>query len=555
MFLQVLRDSFWGNIIYLVSGKRVLRYREEPYADLLQEKNMLEAKLNSKYIAETFDEVDIPDQQLSTDSSVSTIPSDANILAQDSQILIQWEGDDDPDNPYKWPVWYKVIFVTQITLLTSSIYMAGAIYMPSVEQLMVHMNTTRLKASLPLTCFTFGYGVGPMVFSPLSENARFGRTSIYIVSLFLFFVFQIPCALATDITTLSTLRFFAGFFASPALATGGASIGDIVTTPYMPMALACWAAGAFSAPSLGPFIGAALITRGGYHWPYWFITIVSGSILLFYGFFLPESYGKTILYRKASRLRSITDNSNITSEGHLDNELHSIKDVIMYAVWRPLEIVMFEPVVLLMDIYMGFIYAIMYMWFEAFPIVFELMNGFSTLGIGASSLCLTTGLVISVCFHLPVIYFKTTRKLVKGENVEPEVYLPMCIFGSCFMPIGMLIFAWTATPTLHWIIPMIGAATFLFGAFIVYQTLSNYIGMSFPSVLASVYAGNGFCRSMMGGASPLYGRAMFTNLGTKNYPVAWGTTLLACITSALVLVPVYFYIRGPKLRADSKYSG
>ncbi|GEQ67882.1 hypothetical protein JCM33374_g1548 [Metschnikowia sp. JCM 33374] len=490
MFHQVLRDSFWGNLIYLGSGSKYLKYREESFPEFVQEIHMVEAKLNAEYISDAFSGCHYYEQTPPSNPSVTSYLSNntpssndrdpsSTTTAGDSHILISWDGDNDPDNP--------------------------------VDELMKNMKTTRLMANLRLTCFAFGYGVGPMVFSPLSENARFGRTTIYLTTLILFFILQFPCALVTDIASLSVLRFFAGFFASPSLATGGASIGDVVSAPYMPMALAWWSVGAFSAPSIGPLIGAALISANGYHWPFWFVC-------------------------------------------HITNESRSVKDIVVSSIWRPLEIVMFEPVVLFMDIYSGFIYLIMYIWFEAFPIVFQEMNAFSTVGEGASSLCLTTGLLLSVCFHLPVVYCQTTRKFLNGETVNPEVYLPMCIFGSCFLPTGLIIFAWTATPSVHWIVPMIGAATFMFGAFIVYQTLFNYIGMSFPNCLASVYAGNGFCRSMMGGASPLFGRAMFTNLGSKNFPVAWGTTLLACITIALLLVPVCFYLNGPKLRARSKYA-
>ena len=43
----------------------------------------------------------------------------------------------------------------------------------------------------------------------------------------IFVVLQVPTALATNVKGLMVLRFLAGFFASPALATGGASIGDM----------------------------------------------------------------------------------------------------------------------------------------------------------------------------------------------------------------------------------------------------------------------------------------------------------------------------------------
>lgn len=54
-----------------------------------------------------------------------------------------------------------------------------------------------------------------------------GRNPVYISTLFLFVILQIPTALAKNMATVLGLRFFAGFVASPALATGGATLGDM----------------------------------------------------------------------------------------------------------------------------------------------------------------------------------------------------------------------------------------------------------------------------------------------------------------------------------------
>lgn len=468
--------------------------------------------------------------------------------------MVTWDGDDDPENPYNWPIIYKVLFITKIGLLTAFIYMASAIYTPGIEEIMETMKVSKVLATLPLTLFVFGYGIGPMVLSPLSEDARFGRTSIYIVTLFIFFILQIPTALVTDIASLSVLRFLAGFFASPCLATGGASLGDVTQMAYMPMALSGWSAGAVCAPTLGPVIGAALVVAGGYHWPFWFVCISSGALFLVLSFFLPESYGKTILYRKAERLRALTGNMNITSEGHIENESKELSKVLVETFWRPFEIMIFEPVVLLINIYLGLLYAIIYLWFEAFPIVFFQMYGFTLVEMGASYVCLIVGIFVGFCFYLPVIYRVFTKKILDGQEITPEVLLPICITGSVLLPIGLIILAWTATPSVHWVVPMIGGGLFMCGAFLIYQTMFNYLGMSFYRFLASVFAGNAFFRAMMGGAFPLFGTALFENLGTEKFPVAWGTMVLAFIMLLMILIPVLFYLNGPKLRARSKYA-
>ncbi|OBA19603.1 multidrug resistance protein 7 [Metschnikowia bicuspidata var. bicuspidata NRRL YB-4993] len=553
MFRQILRDSFWGQIIYHLSKRKVLAYKEDSPTYVIPEiyDELARAKERSISVSNS---VDPERQTLSNSGTNAESSSESTNTITSNKIIVTWDGEDDPENPYNWPVLYKVLFILKIGLLTAFVYMASAIYTPGLDQIMESMQVGRVLATLPLTLFVFGYGIGPMVLSPLSENARFGRTSIYVVTLFIFFILQIPTALVTDIASLSVLRFLAGFFASPCLATGGASLGDITAIPYMPMALSGWSAGAVAAPTLGPVIGAALVVAGGYHWPFWFVCISSGALFLVLSFFLPESYGKTILYRKAERLRALTGNMNITSEGHIENEAKEWGKVLVETFWRPFEIMIFEPVVLLINIYLGLLYAIIYLWFEAFPIVFFEMYGFTLVEMGASYICLIVGIFVGFCFYLPVIYKIFTKRILRGDQVTPEVLLPLCIVGSVMSPTGLIILAWTATPSVHWIVPMIGGGLFMCGAFIIYQTMFNYIGMSFYRFLASVFAGNAFFRAMMGGAFPLFGRAMFTNLSTSRFPVAWGTMILAIIMWIMVLIPVLFYLNGPKLRARSKYA-
>lgn len=548
MFYQVVRDSFWGQIIYHLSKRKVLTYKEDSASYVIPEKYDDLKNSSSPTLAEP------KTQQFQNSDISSDIGSKGTEIPERDVFIVSWDGEDDPENPYNWPIYYKFLFIVKVGIPTAFVYMASAIYTPGIDEIMEEMNVGRVLATLPLTLFVFGYGIGPMFLSTLSENAAFGRTSIYIVTIFIFFILQIPTALVTDIASLSVLRFLAGFFASPCMATGAASVGDVTSIPYMPMAISGWSAAAVCAPSLGPLIGAALVVAGGYHWPFWFICIASGVIVLFLSFLLPESSGKTILYRKAERLRALTGNNRINSLGHIENESKKLGLVLIEAFWRPFEIMIFEPVVLFIHIYLGLVYTIIYLWFEAFPIVFYEMYGFTLVEMGASYLCLIVGIFVGICFYFPLIYRQLTKKILRGEDVPPEVHLQVCILGSVMQPLGLVIVAWTATLSVHWVVPMIGGGLFMGGAFIVFQTLFNYLGMSFPRYMASVFAGNALFRGLMGGAFPLFGKIMFDNLSTPKYPVAWGTMILAIIMFLMILIPVLFYLNGPKLRARSKYA-
>jgi MFS family permease len=71
-------------------------------------------------------------------------------------------------------------------------------------------------------------GLGPLLFSPLSEVPFYGRNIPYITSLVIFVALCVPTALVDNYTGFMILRLLQGFFGSPCLASGGASMADMV---------------------------------------------------------------------------------------------------------------------------------------------------------------------------------------------------------------------------------------------------------------------------------------------------------------------------------------
>ena len=98
-----------------------------------------------------------------------------------------------------------------------------------------------------------------MILAPYQEMPVFGRNPIYISTLFLFVILQIPIIVSDNISVILAFRFLTGFVGSPALATGGASMGDIVPARKLAYAVAIWAICATCGPIFGPVVGGALL--------------------------------------------------------------------------------------------------------------------------------------------------------------------------------------------------------------------------------------------------------------------------------------------------------
>lgn len=61
-------------------------------------------------------------------------------------------------------------------------------------------------ATLGITTYLAGLGAGAVVSAPLSEV--YGRRPVYIISMFIFMLFVLPCALSKQLVEVLVWRFF-----------------------------------------------------------------------------------------------------------------------------------------------------------------------------------------------------------------------------------------------------------------------------------------------------------------------------------------------------------
>ena len=93
------------------------------------------------------------------------------------------------------------------------------------------------------------------------------------------------------------LRFLQGYFGSPCLATGGASMGDMYSLLALPYLLTFWVATAMCGPALGPLVSGFSVPPENWRWSLWEILWVSGPVFLLLYFCLPETSTPIILLR------------------------------------------------------------------------------------------------------------------------------------------------------------------------------------------------------------------------------------------------------------------
>lgn len=388
----------------------------------------------------------------------------------DGVILVDWYTTDDPANPQNWGSWYKIWVVTIIWFYTFMVYMTSAIYTPAEPYLMELWDIGQSKASLGLSIYVLGYGVGPLIFSPLSEIPVLGRNIPYVITFGLFVILAVPMALADSYASFMVLRFLTGFVGSPCLATGGASMGDIYSLLKLPYGLSAWVAAAFSAPALGPLLSGFSIPAKGWRWvntsiphhipqytnqlqqAFWEVLWGSAPIFLLMFFLLPETSASNILLRRAKRLRKLTGNQNYRSQSEIDQGSMAFSKIALDAIWKPVEISIKDPAVMFTNIYTSFIYSIYYSYFEVFPLAYIGIYGFNLGELGLVFICIIVGCVVGIVIYGSYVWFYLEPDIKKNGLRASEHRLVPALFASMLLPAGMFWFGWTAEPGIHWIV-------------------------------------------------------------------------------------------------------
>lgn len=155
----------------------------------------------------------------------------------DGNILVDWYTTDDPANPQNWSDGKRFVVSLIICLYTFVVYTGSAIYTSSEIGVMEEFNVGPTAAALPLALYVLAYGIGPLLWAPLSEIPIIGRSPIYAVTMALFTIISLPTAMVDNFAGLLVLRFLQGFLGSPCLATGAATMQDMYSLLYLPFAL------------------------------------------------------------------------------------------------------------------------------------------------------------------------------------------------------------------------------------------------------------------------------------------------------------------------------
>lgn len=466
---------------------------------------------------------------------------------------VEFEGPDDPCIPYNWRLRKKSLQLMIYLLPNLMVSFMSSIYGPAMPMIQEEFHLGVTPAALGVSLFILGFAVGPVIWGPLSEV--YGRIPPYVICQIAFICSSFAAASAPNVQTLMLSRFFGGSFGAGAIAILPAMISDEFTAETRGNIMSIYSVAVVTGPLASPILGGFIAySYLGWRWTQYIIAIPACATAVLFVLAAKETYRPILLVERAEELRERTGIWGILADH--ENVSFSVREVCENNIVRPVKMLVTEPVLLILSVYVGYVYGIQYMCLEAFPIIF---TGYENAGrgfhkgvkflpyVGLLSGTFVAGLSNKLFFE------PRFSRLVKKYQTDylPEQRLIVMMAGAISFPIGIFWLCWSGAypEQVHWIVPCIGASFVQYGIFQIFLGAINYITDVYISFAASANAANAFLRAGMAAAFPLFATQMFENLG-----IQWAGTLIGCLSVIALPFPFIFYKFGYSLRLRSPYA-
>lgn len=387
-------------------------------------------------------------------------------------FLVGWD-DDEQANPRNWCFIKKISVTAQLGMLALAAAIGSSIISPANEVIANEFDISQELAVLSVSLYILGFALGPLIWAPMSEI--WGRKISMLPAMLGLALFSIGVARSESAHTLFICRFLSGVFGSAPVSNVSAALGDIWTPQERGLALTFYATTVVGGPTIGPVIGSAITVNDamGWRWTGYILAIwvLAVDVVLFIT--LPETYAPYLLRKRAQRLRKTTGDQRWH---HPHEEVKvDVRSILTQHFARPVRMLFTEPIVACIAVYASFVYSVLYMCLEVFPIVFYDERQWPLVTSTLPFLALFCG-VLSTVLITPLNQARYARlQEANGGAAVPEARLLPMAFGGLLFTIGIFWFAWTAKASVPWAACVVAAGFIGAGFIIIFQQCVNYL--------------------------------------------------------------------------------
>ncbi|KAF6819840.1 MFS multidrug transporter, partial [Colletotrichum plurivorum] len=462
-----------------------------------------------------------------------------------SAVTVDWDGPDDPSRPRNWSPARKWTIVATNSLATFMVSFSSSVFSGYIVQVGREFHMSPDVALLGVSLYVLGFAFGPMVWGPGSELYGKGRPlwAGYVV----FCVLQILSTASWSPASLLVSRFLQAVAGSSTLAIMSGMFVDFLTDPTSRgIATAVFSISVFCGPAAGPIVGSAVAARMGWRWAGW-ITLIASAAFGFVAYAVtPETSEAVILQRRARRLRK-TAGSEVLAAGQGDRP--SVSTFVEKYLTKPVRMLILEPILAIMTVYMSFVYGIIYLTLLLYPQAFVIVRGWSFVdssmsffGILASVLIACVVLGLHSVYHVGPVFARTKKHV-------PERRLPPMMLGSLLLPSGIFWLSRTLSPEIPALAQVFSGVFIGSGSILTFMSGVLYLTEVYLAHANSALAINDLVRSAFAAGFPYAGKTLIVRLGINT-----GGSILGAVRVALVPFPILLWRYGQVVRGWSKFA-
>jgi DHA1 family bicyclomycin/chloramphenicol resistance-like MFS transporter len=174
-------------------------------------------------------------------------------------------------DPHKWT------FALMLAMLAMLAPFSIDTYLPAFPAVESSLGASYLQVQQTLTAYLFTYAVMMLWHGSISDAV--GRRPVILVSLVIFLISSIACALATSIEQLLLFRAGQGLAAGAGVVVGRAIIRDRFHDAQAQRLMSHVTLFFAVAPAIAPLIGGAILTVSSWHGIFWFLVVITTALL------------------------------------------------------------------------------------------------------------------------------------------------------------------------------------------------------------------------------------------------------------------------------------
>ncbi|GAA5899377.1 MFS transporter [Sporobolomyces salmoneus] len=460
----------------------------------------------------------------------------------DSKVIwVEWDGEADPMNPFNWSDRKKWTTCLLCCFFTFLVAYCGTAFGQGSGSMIRELGCSEELATLGLSIFPLGFGLGPLFTAPLSE--AYGRYPLYVISALFYLIFFIPIAYGQNIATVIICRFIQGVAASTGSTLVGGTVADLFDSHNRGLGMAVFSISAFLGTGLGPAVSGYIELKKGWRWIEWVQMMFAGLLAVGIIFFTRETRGSVILSRRAKKLRKETGSDLYQCRS--DAERASLAVLLKVSMTRPLYLLGTESIVFFFSLWAGFSWGCLYLLVEAIPLIFSNQYSFN---IGEVGLVFYSVIVATFAGFLTTYFLQEKLYQKNVARRGPEARLYASLIGGLVFPAGAFILAFSQGRG-HWFGPVVGVFLIFYGVYTIYLAVFTYLADCYTIYASSALSGQSLCRNLAAFSFPLFTRQMYKGLGYQ-----WASFLAGMLALALSMTPFVLMKFGPSIRAKSKFA-